>query len=71
LRGSDRIVAYSRERGEYLIYSCVGGTPDRVWAWSGNRRQAANMVREFPSAEEFQLFWDGEEKNGGTPLDVT
>jgi hypothetical protein len=29
------------------------------------------MVREFPSAEEFQLFWDGEEKTGGTPLYVT
>jgi len=28
------------------------------------------MVREFPSAEEFQLFWDGEEKTGGTPLYV-
>jgi hypothetical protein len=71
LREYNRIVAYSRERGEYLIYSCNGGTPDRVWAWSGNPRQAANMVREFPSAEEFQLFWDGEEKNGGTPLYVT
>lgn len=60
----DRLVAYSRERGEYLNYSCTAGTPSRTWAWSGQLRQARNMVQAFPAAEDYELFWDGEERTG-------
>jgi len=65
-----RIVAYSRERGEYLRYDCVCGTKNRTYAWSGTMRQARNMVRQFPAAQDYELFWD-EDEHMGRPLSVT
>jgi hypothetical protein len=64
-----RLVAYNRERGEYLSHSCCASTPDRTWAWSGNVTQSRNMVWAFPYAKDFTLYWDGEEKYG-EPADV-
>lgn len=54
----------------YLAYDCCATTPVRTWAWSGTHRQAYNMVRQFPAAEDFELYWDGEEKYG-EPIDVS
>lgn len=68
--GPDRLVAYSRERQEYLAYDCCGSTPSRVWAWSGSLRQAKNMIRVYPASSNFDLYLDGEEKFG-RPVDVT
>lgn len=69
-RRDHRLVAYSRTRGEYLGYDCCAGTRDRTWAWSGTLRQARNMVRQYPAAEGYDLFWDGEEMTG-RPVRVT
>jgi hypothetical protein len=67
---ANRLVAYSRERREYLNFSCTGGTESRVWAWSGTVRQAQNMVASYPAAEDYLLFWDGDEMIGA-PVSVT
>lgn len=60
----DRLVAYSRERREYLAYDCLGSTRDRAWAWSGTIRQARNMVRVYPASRDYEIFYDGEEHMG-------
>lgn len=66
-----RVVAYDRQRRVYLGHDCCTETRDRTWAWSGNTRQARNMVCVFPLAEEFELFWDGDETSiDGRPIDV-
>lgn len=65
----DRLVAYCRSRRLYLGFDCVGSTESRVWAWSGTLRQARNMVQLYPAAEDFQIYWDGEERDG-RPVDV-
>lgn len=67
---SVRLVAYDPKKRLYLRYDCLGTTADRVWAWSGTLRQANNMVQQFPAAEGLGIYWDGEERSGGSPLYV-
>lgn len=50
-----RYVAKCKKTGLYLNFSCTGWTDDRLWAWTGNARQAQNMREQYPLGNEAVL----------------